>query len=460
MFAQLINRINRTETQRAEAQPTEPLPDGSDADPADPLVPAAAALFATPADDLTEAQRDFIHVAIDWVDAPLGFFDRDLVLRFANVAYCTLLDLERDASIGRPIDDVSIDGQGDDARAYAERALAGESLDIDIAHRRHGAIGDLGRLQYRPQRDVRGRVLGVLCVLHRLGRRRADQLEAFEPTESTVLQLGGAVSAPMRAALRIAQDDVVERERKQRELIEGLPLPLMFIGNDGLCKWVNRTFCDAFAVAEHAIVGRGPDALSPAFAEAARVGLAEAAAGRPFRSERVPVSADRSAPSFSAEFRPGFDRENVQNGVYVLLTVDDGASPVASGATRQAIESEAGFRSVADRLPETIVFVDRQCVVRYVNDSFVERSGRRREQMVGRPVDDALGVGTRERFEASLDRALAGEAFTREGHGIFGDRTEWREAHYIPLVTDGAVTGVCVVSRSLEGKKRAERAVQ
>ena len=294
MFAQLIHRKSRAEEPRTEAPRT---------DEAVPPVPPQAALFATPTGDLTAQQRDFVHLAIDWVDAPLGFFDRDLVLRFANAAYCRLLERERADLIGRPIDDVSIEGQGDDARGYAERTLAGESLDIDVAHRQHGAIGELGRLQYRPQRDADGNVLGVLCVLHRLGRRQADRYDAFEPTESTVLQLSSSVvNAPMRAALRIAQDDVVERERKQRELIEGLPLPLMFIGNDGRCKWVNRTFCDAFGVGEAAIVGRD---LRRAVARVRRGGAASGSpkrrrAGRIARRSRCaparpPVA--RSAPS-------------------------------------------------------------------------------------------------------------------------------------------------------------------
>ena len=449
MFAQLINRINRTDSPRT---------DDADARP----VASAGALFESVGDDLTVAQRDFIHLAIDWVDAPLGFFDRDLILRFANAAYCALLDHDRERLIGRPVDEVSLDGQDDEpdegARDHARRALAGESLDIDIAHRHHGAIGDIGRLQYRPQRDAQGFVIGVLCVLHRLGRRRADQDDLFEPTESTVLQLNSSVvHAPMRAALRIAQDDVVERERKQRELIEGLPLPLMFVGTDGLCKWVNRAFCDAFGIVEQRIVGKAPGSLSTTFADVSRTGIAQAAAGQSHSIEQGLAVDDRATRWYRAEFLPGCDRENVRNGVYVLLTdIDE-----ARRERQRLLDSEARFRGFLESVPETVVYVDRDGMLRYVNEGFVERSGKTRDGLIDRSIGDALGRDIDIRFRESLTRAFAGESFVREGNGVFGDLTEWREVRYLPIRSAaGQVEGVYVVSRSLERRMQAERAVR
>ena len=450
MFAQLINRINRVDAPPS-SEAVAVVPFSAD--------PSTEALFVGASSDLTEAQRDFVHLAIDWVDAPLAFFDTDLVLRFVNAAYCTLIGRERAALTGRPFADVSIDDQGSDPRAYALRALAGENLDIDIAHRKHGAIGELARLQYRPQRDAAGQVVGLLCVLHRLGRRQADQLaDVFEPTESSVLPMGGgAVNAPMRVALRIAQDDVVERERKQRELIESLPLPLVFIGNDGLCKWANHAFCDAFGVAEHVVVGTAPDGISTVFAEAAALGLERAASGSAQSTERRFALRGRPARWHRADFLPGFDRDDVQSGVYVLLTDVDGSRATVA----RLAESEAHFRGFIDSIPDSVVFLDRDARLRYVNDRFVDRTGVAADRLIGRSVEEALGPAMRDRFMPSIRRALAGETFTREGKGVFGDPDEWRLARYMPdRNAAGEIDGVFVVTRSLQDEKRAERAVQ
>ncbi len=445
MFAQLINRINRTDAQPAS---------GTDAR----VVASSEALIGRVAADITVEQYDFIHLAIDWVDAPLGFFDARLILQFANAAYCDLLDRDRAQVIGLSFADVSIDGQGDDPMAYAQRALAGESLDIDVAHRRHGVIGDVGRLQYRPQRDASGTVIGVLCVFRGLGRREADRAaETYEPTESSVLPFDGAVNAPMRVALRLAQDDVLERERKQRELIESLPLPLVFIGNDGVCKWANRAFCDAFGVAEQHLGSTSPEALSTVFAEASRQGLAHAAAGRAHSAERQLALGSAEVRWHRVEFLPAFDRNDQQNGIYVLLT----DVHVSRLAALKLEESEAHFRGFTEHIPETIVFLDHEWRFRYVNESFVRRTGLARELLLGHSIEEALGTENRNRFESSLSRAFAGETFTREGSSAFGDRNEWREVRYLPFRNEaGEVEGLYIVSRSIEGEKRAERAVR
>ena len=446
MFAQLINRINRTDPQTPEDdEPTR-------------ATASTEALFAQPGGTLTSEQRDFIHAAIDWVDAPLAFFDNALVLQFANTAYCELVGRDRAGLVGRPIDDVALEGALE-ARTHVERSLAGENLDVDYAQRQRGAIGEMGRIQYRPQRRAGGEVIGVVCVMHRLGRRQSDQGDLFDPTESSILPRGD--SAPMRAALRIAQDDVIERERKQRELIESLPLPLVFIGNDGLCKWANVAFCSAFGVAEQLIGGTPPDAVSKPFAEASGRGLAEAASGTPYTVEQQLSLQGGSPRWYRIEFQPGFDRDDRQNGVYVLLIDVDDVHAASRAQWLAQHESEAHFRGFAEFVPETIVFLDHEARFRYVNQSFLKRCGKSREQMIGCTVEEVFGVQTRDRFAESFGRAYAGESFTRKGSALFGDLDEWREVRYLPYRPDGdAVRGLYIVSRSLEGEKRAERAVQ
>ncbi len=442
MFAQLINRIHRNEPRQTDEATTR----------------AAASIGESAFQDIagliTPEQRDLIDSVIDWVDAPLTFFDAGLILRFANAAYCRLAGHTRDELIGKSVDQLSIEGQAENIRGYFERALSGESLDIDVAHRHNGTIGDATRFEYRPQRDREGRVIGVLGVMHRLGRRESDR---FEPTDSSILPLGGnTVSAPMRAALRIAQDDVIERERKQREQIESLPLPFVFIGNDGLCKWANRAFCDAFDVSEQSIAGTSPSAVSDAFAQIVDAGFARASAGEKHSVEQQFARDHGVARWHRLDFVPGFDRNGFQNGVYVLVS-DIHESRVAATMLQ---ESEAHFRGFTENIPEAIVYLDRDLRYRYVNQSSLKRHRKTRAQIIGRSVEEVVGSAIFEHHRESLARALEGEAVTVEVRDEFGPAREWREMRYLPFRGEsGAVEGLYVISRSLEEEKRAQRAL-
>ena len=442
MFAQLINRINRTAPAEADGEGFEPT--------------VVSPLFG--ADAVTPEQRDLIHLAIDCVDEPMAFFDRHLILQFANAAYCALVDRERHVLVGEAIEAAPPEVLGDDPRGHAQRVLAGESIDLEVPLRDAEAGDGVRRIRYRPQHNAAGFILGVLCVVHRLGRRRADQETA--PTGSMGVD-AGEVGAPLRAALRIARDDVVERERKQRELIESLPLPLVFIGRDGLCKWGNPAFGTAFGLADHEVGGVVAERLAGLPRQTTRQGLAMATSGQTFSIEQELTLGDAAPRWYRADFLPAFDRDDVQNGVYLLLS-DISESRIAK---RKLEESEAYFRGYTENIPETVVFLDREWRFRFVNAAFVQRSGRTREELIGRTIDEAFGADLLERSRESLLRAFAGEMFSRSDRSFFAGVDEWYEARYLPIRGEGndgsgGVQGVYVVSRSLADEKRAERAVR
>ncbi len=452
MFAQLINRINRSDTRQADepgrVDAARPTADGAPATP--PCTP--------------ESDDDaLVQGALDWIDAPLTLFDRGLVLRHANAAYCALVGKRRDELIGRSLEELSGKRAGDDVRPYFERALAGESLDVDVAHRPRtpeglNPIDGASRVEYRPQRNARGDVVGVIAVMQRLGRRQADQVaDPYNPTDSSIAYaIRPGFSAPMRAALRIAQDDLAERERKQRELIESLPLPFVFIGTDGLCKWANLAFCDAFDLSESAIHDAPPSRLAETFGQVVEQGLARATGGVAHAAEVQLAMAGKPARWHRVDFIPGFDRNGFQSGVYVLFS-DIHESRLSTMVVQ---ESEAHFRGFTENIPESIVFLDRGLSVRYVNQSFAQNIGKPREAMIGRPLGDVIGAEAADRHCPALGRALAGEIVIEERRDGFRDDDEWRELRYLPFDGEGGQgEGVYIVSRSIEDEKRAERAL-
>ena len=433
MFAQFINRINRS----SELQAT------THADRVDvPRLPEV----------LTPDVVAFVHDVIDWIDAPLTYFDRDLHLRLANAAYCRLVDKQRDDVLGRPLDELSDAASVAVTRPYFERVLAGESIDIDIAHRNNGAMGGASRIEYRPQRNASGAVTGVFTVMHRLGRRDSDRTEPVERIEES-----GTFSAAMRAALRIAQDDLQERERKQRELIESIPLPIVFIGNDGLCKWANHAFCRDFAIAERIVAGATPAELSPEIAALIDPGLPRARAGERQAREQLFSQRDGAPRWYCVELIPGFDRDGAQSGVYALFS-DIHDSQLAAMRLQ---ESEAHFRGFTENIPESIAFIDRDRRYRYVNQAFLKLVGKPREQVIGRTVVEVLGSEVGEGCKEKFDRAIGGEYFVDQTVVDVGGKRGWREIRYLPFRNEqGAIEGLYVMSLSIEDTKQTQFALR
>ena len=453
MFAQLINRINRNDArQDAEVEHAPGL--------RTPSIERAVRPTSVASDDADDDDLALLHAALDWIDAPLTVFDRALVLRHANRAYCELVGKTPADVIGRHLDELSFDEAPDSVRGYFERALAGESLDVDIAHRAdgvdgHGPLDGAGRVEYRPQRDAHGDVIGVIAVLQRLGRRRADRVDdPFDATRSSVASSPApGFSPPMRAALRIAQDDLIERERKQRELIESLPLPFVFVGADGRCKWANQAFCDALAIDCDAIHDRAPAALSPIVGDVVERGVDVAAHGAVHTVEASLALDGRAARWFRIDFIPGFDRNGFQSGVYVLF-VDIHEARLSSLVVEQDAARDRGF---AERIPESIVFVDRDLAVRYVNRRAADDFGRARDEIVGHAFGELVGGEAAGLHRASLARALAGETVADRRRDAFGAGRGWRELRYLPFdATADQAAGVYVVARGIDDPAAAE----
>ena len=440
MFAQLINRINRGDASTDEP----PTP----ADAVTPSGPSTRPRTDGPQDDILDA-------AIDWVDAPLTYFDRHLVLRAANAAYCRLVARQRHEVIGRSLDELLAPEQRIAIRAYFERALSGESLDVDIVHQSGGTLEGASRIEYRSHRDSSGQVAGVFVVLHRLGRRQADQV-AFNPAESTLFSATAtSVSAPMRVALRIAQDDLIERERKQRELIESLPLPFVFVGNDGLCKWANPAFCESVGTSEDEIAQAPPASLSSSVGKLIEEGLRQSATGSAFCIEEQLALRNDQKRWHRIDFMPGFDRNGFQSGVYVLFA-DVHESRVAALLLQ---ESESHFRGFTENIPESIVFLDRHYRFRYANKVFLERSRKRREELIGRTMIEAFGDDFFALYHRLIDRVLAGETVTQQQRSGMAEH-DWRELRMSPFRGEnGQVEGVYIISRSIDEEKRAQLAV-
>lgn len=106
-------------------------------------------------------------------------------------------------------------------------------------------------------------------------------------------------------------------------------------------------------------------------------------------------------------------------------------------------------------LPEVVLFIDRDRRIRYINRT---QEGHALQDVIGSKALDFVVPEVRERQAELLDRVFdTGEPAEYEIPVFDGDgEREWYEGILIPVVDDGCVTGVVVVTRNATERHRAE----
>jgi PAS domain S-box-containing protein len=125
-------------------------------------------------------------------------------------------------------------------------------------------------------------------------------------------------------------------------------------------------------------------------------------------------------------------------------------------------ESERALRAYTDVVPVLIAFIDRERCFRFVNLAYERYLGRRREEIIGRRVDEVLSPEHFAAREARMAAALAGvrQTFDIEAREPDGG-TRFLEASYIPHRGEaGLVEGYFAVFHDVTERRIAERALK
>ena len=124
-------------------------------------------------------------------------------------------------------------------------------------------------------------------------------------------------------------------------------------------------------------------------------------------------------------------------------------------------ESEQQLRHVADVMPALISYVGRDRRYRFVNRLYGEWFRCSSEEVVGKKIDDVLGVETMKFAGAHIDGALRGVRAHFEPEVQYPTGPRWVDAHYVPdLDASGEVVGFCVLVLDVTQRKLAEDAVR
>ena len=129
-------------------------------------------------------------------------------------------------------------------------------------------------------------------------------------------------------------------------------------------------------------------------------------------------------------------------------------------AVRSRAQAELVARLIADAIPGRVVYWDRDLRCQFANQGYFDWSGLRPEQVLGRLMQDVVGLQHMQQNRAYLDGVLAGrpQSFERETVGANGPGWHWIQ--YVPDIRDGEVKGFVVLALDISARRSAERALQ
>jgi PAS domain S-box-containing protein len=127
--------------------------------------------------------------------------------------------------------------------------------------------------------------------------------------------------------------------------------------------------------------------------------------------------------------------------------------------TAALASAEAFARTIADNLPGRIVYWDRDMRCLFANRFYCEWFGFRRDDIVGRTVDEIFPATRWRPVEPQIQAALAGQPqlFEREETDRKGNPATTL-VHFLPDMVDGQVRGFYVFAMDItEGKRSSQR---
>lgn len=304
--------------------------------------------------ELEAARRD-LRTVLDAIPSMIGYWDRDLVNRFANRAYSDWLGLPLSEIVGKPMQDLLDAKLYELNRPHVEAVLRGEMqvFERDIAHQgnlRHSLA------TYLPDATAEG-VRGFYVIVH---------------------DVSDIVASRIALASALRENDV---------LIRTIDAEMLYSVTDagGHIVEVNDNFCEAVGYTRDQLLGKDHRLLSSGMHDAAfwTAMWKTIAAGRAWNGCICNRSANNQLRWFDTVVAPYFDEHGAIER-YVALRTDVTARVAADAALRHM---SALFSSVLHAASEiSVIATDPDGLITVFN------SGA--ERMTGHAAIDMVGLAT------------------------------------------------------------------
>ena len=144
------------------------------------------------------------------------------------------------------------------------------------------------------------------------------------------------------------------------------------------------------------------------------------------------------------------------NGIGSLATIRD---ITERKRTEEAVQNIANqLRLIADTAPVLIAHCDRDSRYKFVNEPYARRFGLRREELIGKKIEDIIGQEAYEPLRPYVERTLAGETVEFESIVPYMQK----DPHYMRCAyapernADGEVVGLVAAIIDITERKRTE----
>ena len=291
-----------------------------------------------------------------------------------------------------------------------------------------------------------GQPIGLIAVI---GRQPLQN----RPFAEAVLKLVSLRAAGELERL-LAEEALRESEQHFRTLANGGAALIWTSGLDGLCNYFNEPWLRFTGRTLEQEVGEGwAEGVHPDdFAACLKTYLAAFAQREPFSMHYRLRHADGAYRWISDDGRPRYDSQGQFLG-FIGHCLDIEASKQAELALRQLSQA-------VEQSPESILITDLDARIEYVNLAFMENTGYRRDELIGRnPRLLQSGKTPPETYVALWDALNHGRAFKCELTNRRKDGSEYVEfANIAPLrQPDGSISHYVAVKEDITDKKRLGR---
>jgi PAS domain S-box-containing protein len=125
--------------------------------------------------------------------------------------------------------------------------------------------------------------------------------------------------------------------------------------------------------------------------------------------------------------------------------------------TDSVLRSEERFRTLAQGVPNHLLFLDTELRIVFANDVFLEAAGWSKRQAAGLHISDVVGV---ERFmerQPYYERALAGETVSYDSTGAAGNEDGFFHFSYRPSFDEsGQVRGIFSMATNISERRKIQ----
>lgn len=269
---------------------------------------------------------------------------------------------------------------------------------------------------------------------------------------------------------KIAEQKARESEDQLRSLVESAPFPIgVFIGKEMRIELANQAIMDAW--------GKGKDVIGKLFSQI----LPELdnqqifqqldqvyTTGVPFhaKNERVDLVIDQTMQSFyfNYSFTPLFDASGRVYGV-----MNTAADVTDLNVAKQKLQqSENNFRNMIHQAPVAMcLMTGPDHVVEIINDKMIELLGKSRDELLNKPVFDAMPEARNQGYEKLLENVYTtGATFKADESPVMLLRNGKYETVYNNFVyeaykdSDGKVLGVLSITVDVTAQVLARQKIE